>query len=144
MKDAEFERTKTYVLRLNKDEDLLGQLTEYCNEKEIDAAEITALGAVTEATIGFYDQDEEFYVETDVNKPMEIIQATGNVSHLDGERFVHMHGTFAEEDGEVHAGHLVEGCNVFAGEAIIKELEGPKLDRVNDPETGLTLWDLDD
>jgi predicted DNA-binding protein with PD1-like motif len=142
VQDAEFERTNTYVLRLTKDEDLLGQLTEYCNAKEIDAGEVTALGAVTEATIGFYDQDQEYYGETDIDKPMEIIQATGNVSYLDGERFVHMHGTFADEDGEVHAGHLVEGCSVFAGEATIKEFEGPKLDRVNDPATGLTLWDL--
>lgn len=142
MKSATFEAVKTHVLRLEKDRDLLGQLTEYCNENGIDAGEITALGAVTEAVIGFYDQDEEFYGEETIDKEMEMIQATGNVSYLDGDRFVHMHATFADENGEIHAGHLVEGNNVFAGEATIKELEGPDLIREDDPETGLTLWDL--
>lgn len=142
MQSATFEQKKTHVLRLEKDRDLLGQLTEYCNEHEIDAAQITALGAVTEAVIGFYDQDEEFYGETKIDKEMEMIQATGNVSYLEGERFVHMHATFADEDGNLHAGHLVEGNNVFAGEATITELEGPELIREDDPETGLTLWDL--
>lgn len=142
MRSAKFEPKETHVLRLEKDRDLLGQLTEYCNEQEIDAGQITALGAVTEAVIGFYDQDEEFYGETRIDKEMEMIQATGNVSYLEGERFVHMHATFADEDGNLHAGHLVEGNSVFAGEATIQELDGPDLIRENDPATGLTLWDL--
>ncbi|MFB6347126.1 MAG: PPC domain-containing DNA-binding protein [bacterium] len=142
MKSATFEPKKTHVLRLEKDRDLLGQLTDYCNEKEIDAAQISALGAVTEAAIAFYDQDEEFYGETTIDREMEMIQATGNVSYLEGERFVHMHATFVDEDDNTHAGHLVEGNNVFAGEATIQELEGPQLIRKDDPETGLTLWDL--
>lgn len=142
MQSASFEQGKTHVLRLEKSRDLLGQLTEYCNENSIDAGQITALGAVTEARIAFYDQDEEFYGETHIDKEMEMIQATGNVSYLDGERFVHMHATFADEDGEIHAGHLVEGNDVFAGEATIQELQGPQLVREDDPATGLTLWDL--
>lgn len=142
MKDATFSRDETYVLRLTKDKDLLEQLTEYCDEKSIDAGKITVLGAVTEATIGFYDQEDEHYAETSLDKPMEIIQAVGNVSYLDGERFVHMHGTFADEEGNVYAGHLLKGCNVFAGEATVQVLSGPDLVRKDDPATGLTLWDL--
>lgn len=142
MRDAEFERGRSFVLRLEKGKDLLWQLTDYCDQHGIDAAQVTVIGAVTYATVGFYDQDEEEYGQKRVDEPMEIIQATGNVSYLDGERFVHLHGTFCQEDGTVVAGHLFEGSEVFAGEAVIHELEGPTLDRVYDEATGLTLWDL--
>jgi len=142
LKSAKFEQVQTHVLRLEKGRDLLEQLTDYCNREAIDAGQVTALGAVTEAMLAFYDQDEEFYGETHIDREMEMIQATGNVSYLEGERFVHMHATFTDEDGELHAGHLVEGNIVFAGEATIQEFEGPDLIRADDPETGLTLWDL--
>lgn len=142
MQSARFSRVDSHVLRLEKDRDLLQQLTNYCQENEIDAAHISVIGAVTEANVGFYDQDEEEYEERFIDEPMGIIQASGNVSFLEGERFVHMHGTFCQEDGTVQAGHLFNGTVVFAGEAILHELEGPRLERVQDPATGLTLWDL--
>lgn len=144
MRDAEFERGRSFVVRLEKGRDLLGQLTEYCDARGIDAAQVTVIGAVTYATMGFYDQDEEEYGQKRVDEPMEIIQASGNVSYLDGDRFVHLHGTFCQEDGSVVAGHLFEGSEVFAGEAVIHELKGPRLNRVHDEATGLTLWDLDE
>lgn len=142
MRDAEFERGRSFVMRLEKGRDLLEQLTDYCNRRSIDAAQVTIIGAVTRATLGFYDQEGREYGRRVVDEPMEIIHATGNVSYLDGERFVHLHGTFGREDRSTVAGHLFEGCEVFAGEAILHELEGPVLDRVFDDATGLTLWDL--
>ncbi len=142
MQSAKFQRGDTHVLRLEKERDLLGQLTDYCKSEGINAAQITALGAVTEAVVAYYDQDEEIYKETHIDKEMEMIQATGNVSYLDEDRFLHMHATFADEKGDVHAGHLRDGNIVFAGEATIQELEGPHLVRKNDPATGLSLWDL--
>jgi len=142
MQSATYQRKDTHVLRLTTGEDLLGQITDYCNDHEIDAAEVTAIGAVENATLGFYDQDSHEYDEHTADKPMELLQASGNVSYLDGERFVHLHGTFSDEAGEIVAGHIFEGTDVFAGEAVIHELDGPELIREFDPETGLSLWDL--
>lgn len=142
MQSARFSRKDTHVLRLTHDEDLIGQITDYCNEHEIDAAEIIALGAVKGANLGFYDQDTHEYEEQLTDEPMELLQANGNVSYLDGERFVHLHGTFSTEDHRMVAGHVFEGTVVFAGEAVIHELDGPDLIREFDEETGLSLWDL--
>ncbi|MFB6356756.1 MAG: PPC domain-containing DNA-binding protein [bacterium] len=142
METAQYDVVQTHVMRMEKDRDLLGQLTDYCNEHEIDAATVTAIGAVQNATLGYYYQDEQEYEEHTVDEPMELLQASGNVSYLDGERFVHLHATFSTEDETVHAGHVFEGTKVFAGEATIQELDGPPLKRYDDEPTGLTLWEF--
>lgn len=142
MQSATYQRKDTHVLRLTSGEDLLGQITQYCNEHKIDAAEITAIGAVKQAMLGFYDQDTHEYEKHSVDEPMELLQASGNVSYLDEERFVHLHGTFSDEEGEIVAGHIFENTVVFAGEAVIHELDGPDLVREFDEKTGLSLWDL--
>jgi len=142
VESATYSPEETHVLRLTHDEDLLGQLTDYCNEHRIDAAEITVIGAVRDASLGFYDQETQEYEQHHVDKPMEIIQATGNLSYNDGERFVHLHATLSDEDGTIHAGHVFEGTTVFAGESMIHELDGPGLRRFYDENTGLSLWEF--
>ena len=37
-------------------------------------------------------------------------------------------------------GHLLPGCEVFAGEVMIRELGDVSLVRMHDEETGLALW----
>jgi predicted DNA-binding protein with PD1-like motif len=142
LQSAEYDPVKSHVLRLSTDEDLINILTQYVNEKNIDAADVHVIGAVQDANLGFYDQDEQEYEEHYVDEPMELLQATGNVSYLDGERFVHLHGSFSDEDDNVVSGHIFEGTTLFAGEAIVHELDGPPLRREDDERTGLTLWEF--
>lgn len=142
MQSAKFSPKETHVLRLSTDEDLINVLTQYVNEQEIDAAEITVIGAVQDANLGFYDQDEQEYEEHYVEEPMELLQASGNVSYLEDERFVHLHGTFGDEEGNMVSGHVFEGTTLFAGEAVIHELDGPRLQREFDERTGLSLWEF--
>lgn len=142
MQSAQFEPKTTHVLRLSTDEDLINSLTQYVNEQEIDAADISVIGAVQDANLGFYDQDDQEYEEHYVEEPMELLQATGNVSYLEDERFVHLHGSFSDEDDNVVSGHIFEGTTLFAGEAVVHELDGPRLQRKPDERTGLTLWEM--
>jgi len=142
VQSGKYEPRETHVLRLSTDEDLINVLTEYVKDEAIDAAEITVIGAVQDANLGFYHQDEQEYEEHYVEEPMELLQASGNVSYLEDERFVHLHGSFSDEDGNMVSGHIFEGTTMFAGEAIIHELEGPRLQREFDERTGLSLWEF--
>lgn len=135
-----FDIDQVYMGRLEKDVDLLNRLTEIINENKIDTGFIKVLGAVQNAKIGFYNQETYKYEYMKFDHEMEIVSCIGNISYLDGERFIHAHIVLADEDGSCYGGHLAEGTKVFASEFYIQSLKGDKLKRSYDEETQLTLW----
>jgi predicted DNA-binding protein with PD1-like motif len=80
-------------------------------------------------------------LETPLSATQEIASCVGNISMKDGIPFVHAHAVLADQNGNIKAGHLLEG-KVFAAEVHLTELIGSKLVRKNDPVTGLSLWDI--
>ncbi len=132
---------RCFMGRLAKGEDLLAALERLCQVHGITLGEVRALGAVSRARVGFYNQEERKYYCIDFDQPLEILSLTGNISIRDGKPMVHAHVTLADEGGRAVGGHLAEGTPVFAGEFIITEyLADQALNRQNDPDTGLMLW----
>lgn len=128
--------------RLPKGADLLDSLTDICTRQDIKLGEVRVIGAVSQARVGYYDQDELVYGFIDFNEHLEIASLVGNVSLKDGKPFVHAHVTFADEKGSALGGHLAEGTLVFAAEYVIREFISTEIpERKLDGETGLYLWD---
>jgi hypothetical protein len=127
--------------RLTKGGDLLGALENCCRELNITLGEVVAIGAVTKARVGYYDQTAQKYQFLEFNQPLEILSLTGNVSLKDGKPFVHAHITLGGAEGQALGGHLAEGTVVFAGEFILQEYHSDQtLVRQLDNATGLFLW----
>jgi predicted DNA-binding protein with PD1-like motif len=127
--------------RLAKGADLLGALEEQCRAHNITLGEVRAIGAVTKARIGYYQQDIQKYMFIDLNRPLEILTLIGNVSLKDGQPMVHAHVTLGDEEGRAFGGHLAAGAPVFACEFVIQECKSEKVfQRAMDEETGLFLW----
>ena len=101
-----------------------------------------AIGAVSHAAFGFYEQDEQRYVEMSSDDHREITGFTGNISLRDGKPFLHAHAGFATRDGSSVDGHVLPGCVVFVGEVTIREMSDVELEREPDEFTGLALWPL--
>jgi predicted DNA-binding protein with PD1-like motif len=120
--------------------DLYESISKICTEEDIKIGRVTAVGAVKQATVAYYDQEKKKYKSITFKKHLEILNCTGNISLKDGKPFVHMHATFADSKGNVFGGHLTAGTVVFACELTIEELEGKALDRKPDDITGLSLW----
>ena len=134
----EVEGAREYVARLDHGRDWRAQIEAFTEEEGIDAAFFVGLGAVGDAELLFYDQDEgEYYPET-FDEPLEVASCTGNVSWLDGERFAHTHMVLSREDGSCVAGHL-DAATTFAGELYVREFD-TRLEREHDPTTDLDLW----
>jgi predicted DNA-binding protein with PD1-like motif len=127
--------------RLAKGEDLLGALTSCAREHGISLGEVQAIGAVSQARVGYYDQAERKYYYLDLNNPREILSLTGNISLKDGEPMVHAHITLSGDDGRAVGGHLAEGTLAFACEFAIQEYRSatPLVRQLDEP-TGLWLW----
>jgi predicted DNA-binding protein with PD1-like motif len=131
---------REYVARLDHGRDWRGQIEAFADAEAIDAAYFVGLGAVQDATLSFYDQDDQAYEPVTFEEPFEVTAAVGNVSHVDGERFAHTHVTLTREDGSAIGGHL-DAATTFAGELYVREFDA-HLERAHDETTGLDLWPL--
>jgi len=129
-----------HLVRLNTGEDLLDGITEYVTTAGIRAAWLTYLGAVSRASLRYYDQDDRVYRDFELDEHLEVLSGVGNVSLLDGAPFVHTHAAFAASDGKAVGGHLNSGTTVWALEVRIQELIGDPLIREPDDCTSLSLW----
>ncbi len=132
---------RCFMGRLAKGDDLLKALENICREQNITMGEIRALGAVTQARVGFYNQVERKYYFLEFAQPLEILALVGNISLKDGKPMVHAHVTLADAQGRAFGGHLAEGAPVFACEYVIWEYTAEvELARQPDEATGLLLW----
>ena len=130
--------------RLAKGEDLLAALEKLAAKHGITLGEVAAIGAVSQARVGYYNQAERKYSFLELARPLEILALTGNISLKDGKPMVHAHVTLSDHDGRAFGGHLAEGTLVFACEFTIQEYQSATaLVRQMDSPTGLFLWPPD-
>jgi len=139
-KAREYQGDRNFLVRLQHKGDILEELTRFCADNEINAAFISAIGAVEKGTIGYYDQVEKVYKSILFDEHMEIAHLGGNLSLKDGQPIVHAHIVLSKENGETFSGHLMSPTIIFACEANIAELKGEPLTRGYDEDTGLPLW----
>ncbi len=140
MQYQEVEGAREYVARLEHGRDWRGQIEEFAAEEGIDAAFFMGLGAVSDATLLFYDQDDKEYDSISFDEHFEMTPAIGNISLLDGNQFAHTHAVLSREDGSTVAGHL-DTATTFAGELYVREFD-TTLEREHDEPTDLDLWPL--
>jgi hypothetical protein len=129
-----------HLVRLITGEDLLDGITDYVTGAGIRTAWLTYLGAVSRASLRYYDQDERIYRDFELDEHLEVLAGVGNVSLLDEAPFVHTHAAFAGSNGKAVGGHLNSGTTVWALEVRIQELIGDPLIREPDDCTSLSLW----
>ena len=131
---------RTFIGRIPTDSDLVEEIERFCAETRVQAASVSAVGAVQRAAYAYYNQTTLQYKEMASARHHELSGFVGNISLRDGRPFLHAHATFADINGECVAGHLLKGCVVWVAEIEIRELTGVELMRQHDQRTGLALW----
>jgi len=129
---------REFLARLETGADWREEIESLAVEEDVDAAWFNAMGAVQDAVVWFYDQQEGEYESVEFEEPLEVAACVGNVSILDGERFAHTHAVLSRPSGQALAGHL-DAATVFAGEVYMRTFEEP-LERTHHEETDLDLW----
>ncbi len=131
----------TYVVRLQRGEEVLACLRELCEKESISLGTVSAIGAVNHVVVGVYRVDEQKYVANTFDGVMELTSLMGNITEKDGEPYLHLHATFGDLAGKVIGGHLNEAVVSATCELFVRKVEG-HVGRRLDPETGLNIFDF--
>jgi predicted DNA-binding protein with PD1-like motif len=133
---------RVLVANLPRGSDLLGSLESLAGESGIQGGFFTAIGAVRRAAFSYYDQSSHQYVVIKKDEGLEITSCSGNFGVFEGRPRIHCHVTFCDRQGRAIGGHLLPGTEVFVGEVHLTEVDGVKLERRMDPETGIAMLDF--
>ena len=131
----------TYVVRLQRGEEVLACLRELCEKESISLGTVSAIGAVNHVVVGVYRVDEQKYVANTFDGVMDLTSLMGNITEKDGEPYLHLHATFGDLTGKVIGGHLNEAVVSATCELFVRKVEG-HVGRRLDPETGLNIFDF--
>jgi predicted DNA-binding protein with PD1-like motif len=134
--------SRVIVARFDNGRDVLDDLNELVRQNQVTAGNLTAIGTVQKASVGFFLGDGQYSTVT-VDGPLEIVSCVGNVSVKDNQPFVHAHIILADRNGRTYGGHLMPGCLVDATlEVTVQAYDGIDLVRKQDPNTKLFLLDI--
>ncbi len=133
----------TYVIRLNKGEEVIQCLKELCQKENIKLAEITGLGASDLVEIGVFNVNTKEYNTKVFEGMFEITSLVGNVTTKESEVYLHIHINFGDENGVVKGGHLVKSRISATSEIVLRKIEGTVNRKFNE-EIGLNLLDFNE
>jgi uncharacterized protein len=129
---------KTFALVFDKNDDVREGLLEFANANRLADAQVTAIGAFSEVTLGYFDRQRKNYKTIPLKEQVEVLSLTGNIVQNDGRSSLHAHIVVGKADGTAHGGHLLGGRVWPTLEMIVSELP-VHLRRSLDEETGLAL-----
>ena len=126
------------VVRMDPKEEIISNMKEIALKEKITLAEVTALGAVNDFTVGVYQVDEKKYYSNHFTGSYEIVSLLGTINTMNGEFYTHLHMSCGDESGKVFGGHLNEAYVSATVEMVISVIDGT-VDRFHDEKIGLNL-----
>ena len=136
-----FRSERTFALIFETGDEVVTGLTAFAQEHSLTACHFTAIGAFSDAILGFFDWERKEYLRIPINEQVEVLSLVGDIALKDGQPSVHAHAVLGKSNGAASGGHLMEARVRPTLELIL--VESPNhLQRTFDRETGLALIDL--
>ncbi len=139
MEYARFDNT--IVARIDRGEEILAELEQIARKEGVRLAQISALGAVGDFTVGVFRTAEKQYRAERYTGDWEIVSLVGNITQRNGEYYAHLHMSAGGTDGAVVGGHLNSARVSATCEMFITVLDGT-VERRFDSDTGLNLFEF--
>ena len=138
---SEREGLKTYVLVYEKGDEFISAMQMFAEQQALAASHFTAIGAFSDAVLGYFDRHKMDYSKIPVREQVEVLSLNGNITLEEDGYKIHAHTVLGKVDASAIGGHILEAHVWPTLEVVIEE--SPKyLARKMDSETGLALLDL--
>ncbi len=140
MRFKELEKNR-FIIRLETGEEINASLLKFLSEKKITAGFFTAIGAVEKVELGYFFQKKKQYLGKVIEKEMEVVSLSGNISTMNNAPYIHAHAVCSDENMQTHAGHLKLGIVGSTLEIVLVAFNGDVNRKFSD-EAGLNLLDI--
>lgn len=127
------------VVRIDRGEEVLETIKKIAIKENIKLANVNALGATNNFTVGVYNVEEKKYYSNSFQGNYEIVSLTGSINTMNNEFYTHIHMSCGDEKGNVVGGHLNSAIVSATCEMFIDIIDG-YVDRYKDEEIGLNLF----
>jgi predicted DNA-binding protein with PD1-like motif len=134
------EPTKQYAVIFYEGDEAFSGLLEFAEKYHVSSAHFTAIGALSGATLGWFDPQRKMYKKIPVIGQHEVIGMSGDIALYQGKPVVHTHMIVGSADGTTLAGHVL-AAYVSPTLEVMVAVDPAAMQKRFDPETDLTLID---
>lgn len=132
---------RTVALIFDPGDEVIALLTRFANDYNVNAGRFTAIGAFSEAKLGYFDLDARKYETIEVPSQVEVLSLIGDVAREGDKRTIHAHAVVGRRNGSTQGGHLLSAIVRPTLEVLL--IESPSyLARRFNPQFGIALIDL--
>lgn len=129
---------RTFAVILATGDEVMKCLKDFVTREKITAAQISAIGALSDVVLEYFDWEKKAYTNIPLREQVEVASLLGDVAEADGKPAIHLHIVVGRRDGSAMAGHLGEAHVRPTLEVILTE-SPTHLRKRHDPESGLAL-----
>jgi Predicted DNA-binding protein with PD1-like DNA-binding motif len=132
---------RTIALIFDQGDEVMSILQHFAKEHALTASRFSAIGALQEAVLGYFDWERKDYERIAVDEQVEVLSLNGDIAMEGSEPKVHAHTVLGRRDGSTVGGHLLQATVRPTLEVLLIESPGYLRKRC-DPESGLALIDI--
>ncbi len=130
---------RVFAVVLETGDEVLSSLGDFIRSENLSAARLTAVGALSDVVLRYFDWDSKDYRDIAVDEQVEVAALVGDVAvDPEGAPTPHIHLVVAKRDGSAMAGHLGTAHVRPTLEVMVDE-SPDYLQKQVDPSTGLAL-----
>ena len=138
MRSVDARATAEFLLIFDQGDDVSSTLLDFTKRSAIPGGSFTAIGALSDATIAYWNKESKQYENIAVEEQVEVVSMIGNIAQSSDGPKLHAHIVLGKRDGSTVAGHFVRGV-VFPTLEVFLTARELSAVRKKDPETDLWL-----
>jgi|SRR3954468_14892387 predicted DNA-binding protein with PD1-like motif len=132
---------KTHVLIFQSGDEVMSNLLDFARKNKLRGARFTAIGAFSDAMLGYFEWDRKDYKRIPIAEQVEVLSLIGDVALKDGEPQIHAHLVAGKSNGTAIGGHLIAAHVRPTLEVMLTESPN-QLVREFDQDSGIALIKL--
>lgn len=129
---------RTYAVILDSGDEVVSTLERFAAEHSLSASRLTAIGAFSSVTLGYFDWEKKDYQRTPIDEQLEVLSLIGDIAVHEGRPKLHAHAVLGRRDSSTCGGHLLEARVRPTLEVLLTDAPA-FLVRAFDAESGLPL-----
>jgi predicted DNA-binding protein with PD1-like motif len=134
------EQMRQYAVIFYQGDEVFSGLQEFADKYHVTSAHFTAIGAVSGATVAWFNPQRKMYKKIPILGQHEVIGMSGDIALYQGRPIVHTHMVVGNPDGSTSGGHVLDAYASPTLEVMVT-IDPVAMHKRFDPETELTLID---